>query len=138
MSSFGRIFLEIKFKWFYLTLCEKKRIRNTFYWLRMNIVVKWNQSDTEWSSVITVSSRSIKLTRKSDIRRNNNKADSIETGDIVIAHLLPWSDLQKCMYGTFLYVMIIKFYHHYLIYKYSFACLLFWTKFKLTNNRKVI
>ena len=30
------------------------------------------------------------LTRKFYIRKNNNKVDSIETGLIVIAHLLPW------------------------------------------------
>ena len=26
------------------------------------------------------------------------KNDSIETGCIVIAHLVPWSDLEKCIY----------------------------------------
>ena len=31
------------------------------------------------------------------IRRNNNKVSSIETEHTIIAHLLPWSDLQKCM-----------------------------------------
>ena len=39
--------------------------------------------------------------RKFYIRRNNNKIDSIETGRIVIAHLLPWSDLEKRIYNTF-------------------------------------
>ena len=34
------------------------------------------------------------------IRRNNNKVDSIEAGCIVIAHLLPWSDVEKYMYTT--------------------------------------
>ena len=34
------------------------------------------------------------------IRRSNNKADSIETGRLVIAHLLPKTDLEKCMYTT--------------------------------------
>ena len=38
--------------------------------------------------------------KKSYIRRNNNKVDSIETGHIVIADLFPWSDLEKCMYTT--------------------------------------
>ena len=33
-------------------------------------------------------------------RRNNNKVDSIETGLIVIADLLPWSDLEVCVYST--------------------------------------
>ena len=32
--------------------------------------------------------------RKFYIRRKNNKPESIETGCIVIAHLLPWSDLE--------------------------------------------
>ena len=30
-----------------------------------------------------------KTNEEDDIRRNNNKADSVETGRIVIAHLLP-------------------------------------------------
>ena len=30
-------------------------------------------------------------------KNNNNKVDSIETGRIVIAHLLSWSDLEKSM-----------------------------------------
>ena len=38
--------------------------------------------------------------RKFYIRRNNNKVDSVKTGSTVIAHLLPWSDLEKCMYTT--------------------------------------
>ena len=40
--------------------------------------------------------------RKFYTRRNNNKVDAIETGCIVIALLLPWSDLEKCMYCAFL------------------------------------
>ena len=40
--------------------------------------------------------------RKFYIRRNNSEVDSIETGRIVIAHLFILSDLEKCMYGTFL------------------------------------
>ena len=38
------------------------------------------------------------LPRKFYVRRNNNKYDSIETRRIEIAHLLPWSDLENCMY----------------------------------------
>ena len=38
--------------------------------------------------------------RKIYITRDNNKVDSIETGLIVIADFLPWSDLEKCMYTT--------------------------------------
>ena len=34
------------------------------------------------------------------VRRNNGKVDSIETGRVVIAHLIPWSDLEKYMYIT--------------------------------------
>ena len=40
--------------------------------------------------------------RKFYIRTNNSKVDSIETGRIVIAHFFFLSDLEKCMYGTFL------------------------------------
>ena len=39
--------------------------------------------------------------RKFYIRRNNNKIDSIETGRIVIAHLLPWNGLEKRINNTF-------------------------------------
>ena len=38
--------------------------------------------------------------KKFHIRRNNNKDDSFETGHIVIADLLPWSDLEKGMSTT--------------------------------------
>ena len=38
--------------------------------------------------------------RKFYIGTNNNKVDSIETGHTVIAHLLPWTNLEKWMYGT--------------------------------------
>ena len=31
---------------------------------------------------------------------NNKKADSIEIGRIATAHLLPLSDLEKCLYTT--------------------------------------
>ena len=39
--------------------------------------------------------------KKFYIRRNNNKDDSFETGHIVIADLLPWSDLEKGMSTSF-------------------------------------
>ena len=71
--------------------------------------------------------------RKFNIRRNNNKVDFIET----IADLLPWSVLENCMYTTLFKLIMIKFYRHYLIYKYNFTCLLFWTKRKLTNDKKI-
>ena len=32
--------------------------------------------------------------------------------------------------------MLIKFYCHYFIYGYNFACLLFWTTSKLKNDKK--
>ena len=55
--------------------------------------------------------------RKFCIRRNNIKIDSIETGCIVIAHLLPWSDLEKCMYTTLFWLKILSsllnFYIHF-------------------------
>ena len=38
--------------------------------------------------------------RKFYIKKNNNKADSIETGRIAIAHLRLRSDLEKGMYTT--------------------------------------
>ena len=55
------------------------------------------------------------------IRRNINKVDSIETRRIVIAHLLPWSDLEKLKYTTLFQFTMIKFYRHFLIYKYNFT-----------------
>ena len=69
---------------------------------------------------------------------NNNKFDSIETGCIVIADLLPWSDLEKCMYITLFWLMMIKFYRHYLFYKYNFTFTLFCTTKKLINDEKNI
>ena len=78
------------------------------------------------------------LPRKFYVRRNNNKVNFIETGCIVIALFLPWSDLEKCMYVTCLYLMMIKFCRHYLIYKYDFPCSLFWMTCKLTKYRKII
>ena len=67
----------------------------------------------------------ISICKEVPLRRNNDKVDSIETRQIDIAHLLPWSDLEKLMLGTFLHLMMIKFYRHDLIYDYNFACLLF-------------
>ena len=78
------------------------------------------------------------VARKFYIRRNNSNVDSIETGRIVIADLLPWSDLEKCMYITLFSLMMIKCYRHSLIYKYSFTCSLFWTTHKLKNDTKII
>ena len=40
--------------------------------------------------------------RKFYIRRNNNKVDSNETRRIIIIHFFLLSELEKCMYDTFL------------------------------------
>ena len=44
--------------------------------------------------------RSLLSSRKFYIYRSNDNDDSIETGRIVTAKLLPRSDLEKCMYAT--------------------------------------
>ena len=78
--------------------------------------------------------------RKFYIRRNNNKVNSIETGRIVIADLLPLSDLGKCMYTTLFQLMMIKFYRHYLIYEYNFTFLPFYmthTLCKMCPNTEI-
>ena len=76
--------------------------------------------------------------RKFHIRRNNNKVNSIETGRIEIADLLPLSDLEKGMYTTFFQLMMIKVYRHYLIYKYNFTFLLFYLTRKLASDKRII
>ena len=38
------------------------------------------------------------------MRRNNDKVNSIDTERIVIAHLLPRSDLEKCTYTTIFFI----------------------------------
>ena len=53
--------------------------------------------------------RSLLSSRKFYIYGNNNNDDSIETGRIVTAELLPGSDLEKCMYVTLFQLMMIKF-----------------------------
>ena len=60
------------------------------------------------------------IARKFYIRSNNNKVDSIETGHMVIAYLLPRSDSEKCMHITLFQFIMIKVYRHYLIFKYNF------------------
>ena len=42
------------------------------------------------------------------LRKNNNKVDSIETGRIAIADLLPWSDLEKYLYITLFDTMMME------------------------------
>ena len=44
----------------------------------------------------------IRLSKEVLYKKEYNKVDSIETGCIVIAHLFPWSDVEKCMYGALL------------------------------------
>ena len=59
---------------------------------------------------------------------------TLETGWIVIADFLPWSDQES----LFL-LLIIKLYRHCLSYKCNltyFTCLLIWTTFLLINDRK--
>ena len=75
--------------------------------------------------------------RKFCIRRNNNKVDSIKTGRVVITHLLLWCDLEKCMYTTIFKLMLIKFYCHYLIYKYNFTFLLFHMTYKKIKKQTI-
>ena len=53
--------------------------------------------------------RSLLSSRKFYIYRSNDNDDSIETGRIVTAELLPRSDLEKCMYVTLFQLMMIKF-----------------------------
>ena len=67
------------------------------------------------------------LSRKFYIRRSNDKVDSLKTGSIVVADLLPWSDLER-------YIHIIIWGYKSIIYKCSFTCLLFWTTCNLTNK----
>ena len=57
----------------------------------------------------------------------NNQVSSIETGRMIISHLFPWSNLEKCIYTTLFLLMMIKFYRHYLIYKYNNIILIVWT-----------
>ena len=108
--------------------------------LLLKVEVPWFMlivSDYFWCFKCSCFVMSMKA-RKFYIRRNYKKVDSIETGRMVIAHLFPWSDLEKCMYGTLFQLMMMKFYRHYLIYECKFICLLFWTTFKLPNDRKMM
>ena len=63
------------------------------------------------------------------IRRNNNKVNPVRIGRIVISNLLPWSDLEKCMYGTLFQLMMMKV---------LLSLLNLWIEFYLTNDRKLI
>ena len=72
------------------------------------------------------------------MRRNNDKVNSIDTERIVIAHFLPRSDLEKFTYTTLFSLMMIKFYRHYLIFKYNSTFSLFCSGYKLTTDKKII
>ena len=76
------------------------------------------------------------IPRKFYIKSNNEKVDSFETGCIVIADLIPWSDLENCMYTILFQLMTIKFYRHYFICRYNFNHSHFRRTNKLTNNIK--
>ena len=120
------------FLWFLLML--KDLIYSNFYW---TLVERKSKPDCGILKQQNVH-KSCFCSRKFYIRQNNNKVDSVETGRIVIADLRPWRDLEKCMYTTLFWFMMIRFYLHYLIYKYNFTCSLFWTTCKLTNDIKII
>ena len=49
----------------------------------------------------------------------NNQVSPIETGRMIVSHLFPGSNLEKCIHTTLFLLMMIKFYRHYLIYKYN-------------------
>ena len=81
------------------------------------------------------------IPRKFYTKKNNNKINSIEIGRIVIADLLPLSNLEKYMYTTLFQLKMIKCLGHYLIYKYNFNFLLFYmtlTNDKLANDERII
>ena len=96
----------------------------------------YNPAKSNISSHLSIVGRSLDSSMKFYIWRNNSKVDSIETGRIEIAHLLPWSDLEKCIYTTLFQLMTIEFYHHYLIYEYNFTFSLFCSTCKVTNDKK--
>ena len=54
------------------------------------------------------------LSGKFNKRSNNNQVDFMETERIVIADLLSWSDLKKCIYTMLFKLMMIKFHGDYL------------------------
>ena len=70
----------------------------------MNLVlwIQWGQYPTvlDWGRNAFYAAKNastLRVARKFYIRKNNRKVDSIETGCIVIAHLFPWSNLEKCI-----------------------------------------
>ena len=53
-----------------------------------------------------------------------------------VGHLLPWSDLERCMYGKLFFLFMIKFYRYYLIYKCNFTRSLFSTTWRSIKDKK--
>ena len=73
-----------------------------FYWFQVVIILDFHTLHFLKSNILFIYKYwNFIRERKPCIRRNNNKVDSIETGRIFIAHLLPWSDLEKWVCGTF-------------------------------------
>ena len=62
---------------------------------------------------------------KHPLRTNKSKADSIETGRTVIAHLFPWSDQEN--------YITLRFYNYWSFSLYNFTCSLIWP----INNKKI-
>ena len=62
---------------------------------------------------------------KHPLRTNKSKADSIETGRAVIAHLFPWSDQEN--------YITLRFYNYWSFSLYNFTCSLIWS----INNKKI-
>ena len=56
-----------------------------------------------------------------------NKVDSIVTGHTVIPDL--WSNQENCLYITLFQLPMIKFYRHYVMYKYNPTFSLIWTTY---------
>ena len=110
--------------------------KNNFHGLIMNNLHDSVNAVKVWKPI--VNHTSCIIPRKFYIRKNNNKINSIEIGRIVIADLLPLSNLEKCMYTTLFQLMMIKCLGHYLIYKYNFNFLLFYMTHKLANDERII
>ena len=87
---------------------------------RINKVKYENRKSVTKIQLYLLLLNSLVQSRKFYIRRNNSKADSIEIRRIVII------------------LIMIKFYRHYLIYKYNFMFSLFCMTYKLTNDKKII
>ena len=94
--------------------------------------------DHQSSDIISKILKKFIQSRKFYVRRNNNKADSVETRRIVIAPFAPLNSFRKLHVHHAFLINDNKFYRHYLIYKYNFTLSLFCTTYKLTNDKKII